>query len=294
MDSLEECGIHYLTASSVQQWREQPAVWVMEKLLGIRENRATAVAKTIAVKDGLRHALYAEDAYIGEDIALDVYRRKLLEWRIDPTSEAARSDEDIVLPLYDVHVKEIQRLGLLKKPLATGIASSLLVDGLGTALLAVTDFVFDDAQLRIKCCGRLPSSIQPRDMAALALDARVRGQVPMIVYATPKKLATYVPNGIELDAALDALIADARSLETFVRTAETPMHALAMLPVNTGHYLWKPELQVAASNMLNQWRTQNGALCTEGRGLPEGAARISHLDLLPDDRSGDAESDLEW
>jgi hypothetical protein len=291
---LTEIGLRYLTASAVQQWSVCPATWVLGSLFGKRDFKVPAVARHMAVRDALRACLHHQDDKAGDDVLIRTYTNRLIEWGIDPASEAARSDEDTLLPLLDGCVKEFQQVGCFKMPLAFRIASSLLVAGIETPLLSVADFVFEHTQVKVKTGKRLPSKIEPRDMAALALDARVRAQHPIIIYVTPKKSAVYEPTGAELKEALDQLCFEAMSLETMLLTAQSPGHALAMLPMNGDHFMWKPQLKVEALKIINQWRTSCGTLCTEIRELREGAGRITHRDLLPDARSWDAEGDVEW
>jgi hypothetical protein len=296
MQGLDECGIRYLTASAIQTWRDSPAIWALGALFGLKNFQVPQVARHIAVRDGLRMCLHYASERAGEDVALGVYNRKLREWGLNPLGEAERSEEDIVLALLECHVKEFQRLGLFKKPLAYGIASAVLVVGLDTPLLSVADFVFDNAQVKVKTGKQVPSKPKPREMAALALDSLARPAVPAhVIYATHKRAATYTPTLSQLCVALEQLRMDAIAIETLVKTAQSPEHLLAMLPLNQDHFMWKPQLQAAALRILHQSREEvDGLIRAEKREFSEGSGRQPHLHLLPHVGPGDAESDLEW
>ena len=293
MDGFEHCDIRYLTAASLQQWREAPALWALKHLFGIHSYKCSAVAKAIALKDGLRYCMHNQNERAGEDIALGVYERKLEEWGIDLQSPSARSDHDSLLPSLQCHVQEIQRRGLLKKPLAFAVAKHVWIEDIEVPFLSVVDFVFEEVQLKVKFGGRCPSTIQPRDIAAMSVDADVRFQRPAILYGTMKKVGWFEPDHMQLRSALQRLRAEAMALQTLLKTAESREQVLAMLPINHYHYQWRPDLLEAATAIVNTYQEkQRGLICTEGRGLPERPARIACGDLLPDSGSWDSEVDL--
>lgn len=293
MDTLEECGITYLTAASLQLWREAPAVWALRYLFGIHSYKLPKVARSVALKDGLRAYLHTHDESLAEDTALEAYERKLVDWCVSPSDPDARSQHCTILPMISVIVKEIKDLGIDQKPLAFSIARHVPVDWAPVPLLSVVDFVFADRQLKIKFTDRRPSAIKPRDLASLAIDVMARNQPPQIVYVTHKHAGWHEPTIDELYVAQRQLQAEAEAMEVFLLSAQTREHALAMLPLNHEHWAWKPGLLEAASNIITQSKEKTlGLICTERRRLSEGASRHPRGDLLPGPGSWDAEIDF--
>lgn len=291
--NLEEAGIGYLTARSISQWRESPALWVLHRMFGVVDFKVPAVARSIACHDGLRHILYTGDISAGEDVALQVYVRKLGDWGLDAGSPEARSDQDSILCSIQCLVQEIQHRGLLKKPLATRISVPVWMEGVSVPLLSIAHYVWDNLQLDVKFGLKCPTSIQPKDMLTLVLNEKARAQPAEICYVTPKKVGWYEPEVPALLKCWEKAAIDARAMETFVLTAPSREHALAMLPLNPDTYLWKPHLLEAATDILINSREKIiGSLCSQNRELPESTSGRPHRNLLPSDRSWNAEIEL--
>lgn len=290
---LDEIGLNYLTASSLSHWRDSPANWVMVKLMGAQPEYKASFARAVAIREGVKHAIFFEDPRAGEDVIERVFQEKVKSWKISP--QQAIIEEGSILALYDVLVKEIQGHGFLKKPLASNLSKVVWINDLSVPLLSAVDFVFDELQLKVKTTMRCPKAIQPRDMAALSIDAMARDQPTAIVYATPKKSIWLEPDPSELTEALDGLYHEARSVETFLRTAESPQHALAMLPIDPGHFRWSPtSLARAIETLKTSQEAIHAIIRSKDGGFSERATRNARLDLLPASGSWDPESDMEW
>jgi hypothetical protein len=176
MDSLDEAGITYLTASSVSQWREAPALWVLRYLFGIKDFRSAAFARTLALRDGLKAAVNQLEIGKAEDLALGVYFAHLERMGIDPSSPEARNEHDSMLPMLDMSVKEFRARGLMVRPWACGIATSHWVEDIDVPLLSIADFVYESVQVKVCFTHRFPSKIRPKDLMGMAIDSLVRQQ----------------------------------------------------------------------------------------------------------------------
>lgn len=252
MDTLDECGIKYLTASAIDQWRDSPAVWALKAFFGFQDYRSPAFARSMALKDGLRGAFNQLGRSASEDLALRVFQMKLGEWGIAPASPGALKEHDSILSMLDGAVKEFLERGLMVRPMASGIANSHWVDDIEVPLLSVADFVFDTHQVKVVFTHRCPSAPRPRDLMGLAIDALVRSQQVAVLYVTMKKAAWYEPSPDDLAAALRDFVMEARNLQTFVHTIDSREHAMACLPLNSGHYRWTPALREKAISIITE------------------------------------------
>jgi hypothetical protein len=297
MATFEEAGIRYLTAASIQAFRDNSALWVMRYLFGRSDFRSAAFARSLALNDGMKAALHYGDVGRGEDAALWSYERRLEGAGIKPSDPSARSEQDAILPMFNMAVKALQEnLGGLERPISSGLATHTFIGDFSTPFLSVPTFVFEQVQLHIKYTHRLPSKIQPKDMMALAIDGEARDVQPGILYVTMKKHAWLIPSQRELTEAAQQLVEDASALTAFLGAADSPEQALAMCPLNPEFYQWKPQLLSDCRTILRNHKEKllDGSLCPQiGRRFSESPARHPHRNLLPDYRSGDADNDGE-
>lgn len=297
MATFEEVGIRYLTAASVQAFREAPALWVLRYLFGKKDFRSPAFARSLALSDGMRQMLHHSNLGMGEDVALHSYVRMTDEWELNrDTDTGARNEHDNILPMFEVAVKALSaNLGGLFRPNSSGLATHTFIGDLSTPFLSVPTFTFDQLQMHIKYTNRCPSKPKPKDLMAMAIDSLARPRLGCaILYVTAKKAAWYEPRPEELVEAVMGLGFDARALEVFLAAVESPEHALAMTPLNPDFYQWKPELLSEARQILfNSVEKVNGIICAKVRGrLPESKSWDTHVDLLSVDRPWDTEIEL--
>lgn len=291
MATFEECGIRYLTAASIQAFRENSALWVLRYLMGRSDFRSPAFARSLALGDGMKHTLHFDDVGGGEDVALDSYLSRIEGFGIPRDDPKALAEQDAILPMLELAVKALQQnLGGLFRPIASGLATSTFIRNFNTPFLSIPAFIWADVQLHIKYTHALPSKIKPKDLMAVAIDDHARSTRPAVLYVTMKKFAWYEPEPADIEYAIQCLTQDAQALQVFLGAVTTPEHALAMCPLNPEFYQWKPQLLSEARQILGG--VDYGALCAKDRRFSEGHTRDSHGGLLPDDRLGDAEDEF--
>ncbi len=272
MNDFDECGIHYLTASSIDAYRDNPAAWVMRYLYGLQTGSA-ALARTIAVRSAVKHWMYGMDLGSVED-KLDEFFQVVCEDRgVDIHSPDARSEHSTLLALFTRAIKALQQLGVGaqvgKLPLAAGLPHSVWADGLDAPFLTAPAFVFQDFTLELKFGKRCYTSVQPRDLANLAVQSRAYpGKPQKILYVTHSKDSAPEVSPEALEAAWAALVIDALALQTFIKTATTREHALAMVPVNPSQFRWdEPALTKAGEILALTQERLDGLKSTENREL---------------------------
>jgi hypothetical protein len=65
-NGFELHGVHHLSASSLNLWASEPALWVMERLLGLRSPGNALMARGKAVEEGV-HAGLVDSSKTFED-----------------------------------------------------------------------------------------------------------------------------------------------------------------------------------------------------------------------------------
>jgi len=250
MDSFDECGIRYLTPSSINAFRDNPAYWVMRFLYGV-QTTSPAFIRSIAVKAGVKSMLYERKLGHAEDRALETFQHRIGVSGMDWEDPGVQDEYDNVLPMFDLAVKALDGLGLIKMPTAMDMPTHVWADGVTAPFLSSPDIVYEDCVVDLKPTKRCPSKLPFRDLAAMAIHSRAReGVVIHNIYATNKKYASYAPLPSQLDEAWADLVTDAFALQTFVFSAESREHALAMTPLNRDHFYWSDESLEKARSIL--------------------------------------------
>lgn len=287
MNDFDECGIRYLTASSIDMYRDNPGAWVMRYLYGLQTGSA-ALARTIAVRSAAKHWIYGESLGNVEDRLDEFFQVVCADRGVDIHSPDARSEHSTLLALFTRTVQALQQLGVGhnvgKLPLAAGLPHSVWADGLEAPFLAAPAFVFQDFTLELKWGKRCYTDVQPRDLGNLAVQSRVyRDRPQKILYITHSKDSCPEIAPERLEAAWAALVVDALALQTFIKTATTREHALAMVPVNPSQFRWDgPTLTRAGEILALTQERLNGIARTENLQLRDPGAGDVLGDLLQD------------
>lgn len=283
MDSFDECGIRYITPSSINAYRANPAYWVMRYFYG-EKSTSPAFIRSIAVKAGVKALLYKRDMGRAEDVVLETYQHRIGAEKLPWDDPGVQNEYDNCLPMFGGLVKALEALDLIKVPTATGLPISVWADGVTAPFLSSPDIVFDDCVVDLKPTKACPSKIPERDLVAMAIHSRARKTEVFNIYATGKRYAVHAGLPWQLDQAWLDLVIDAQALQTFVLSAESREHALAMTPLNRDHFYWSPESLDKARGVLKltQERLHGLKDAAGTRRLREPGAGDLSGDLLPD------------
>jgi hypothetical protein len=242
MASFEECGIKWLSASSISNYCANPAYWVVRYLIGERGRMVPAICRADAVYHGTKTWCFGADQRTAEDWALGEFEMNTQE--MDPGERA--KEHDAILPMLDETCKLFQAFGFRQAPLTARVFNTVWLEGISASFVTKPDFEFPDCIVDLKTTHALPSSIREKDLINGALHMLRRGKPVFVCYATMKKAACYQLGRREAEEALVKLTLDAVALQNFVDRIESPEQALSMVPLNEKHFLWSPELLAVA------------------------------------------------
>lgn len=290
MDSLEECGIRYMTAGSVAMYRDNPAAWVMQYLFGIKSVPRASLARLIAVKEAAKAYLYRGDESEATDLLMTSFEAHCWRANINPMEDSdARDEYSTLLELFASIVKGINELqvgvNFGKTPLAAELASSFMVDGLEIPILGSPDFTFDDMLLQLKPGKMCYQKLQDRDVITCSILHQIKRLPINIIYATYKKhnICQSIPTSAESIDALVGLVRDAVAIQTMVKTVESREHALAIMPLNPAQFRWSRDQLTSAREILAISEGQvNAILSAKVTELRSGPGGDASWDLLQD------------
>ena len=224
-------GIEHVSASSLNLWAAQPALWVMERLLKLRAPVGAAAHVGTAVERGVEHALLHPDAlHDAVPVALTAY---------DALSGDAEQRLKIA-PMVEQGVKLLAELGKPDVP-ETGRQHRVEVqlDGVQVPCIGFTDFVFHahGIVVDLKTGGALPSAIKASHARQGAVYARAHGNYAMrFAYVTPKKGAIYQLDDVAGNLA--ALSNIARRLDRFLAVSKDPQELAAIVCPDYESFYW--------------------------------------------------------
>lgn len=241
-NGFQRHGIDHLSASSLNLWAAQPALWIMERLLGRRMPPRTAAARGRAVEHGVHvglidpakpieacvaeaeHAFNRETALSG-DPRRDEERRRLAGWVRGALAE---------LRPYGIPDGYQERV-------------ETRLDDVPVPIIGFIDWRFSDHGLIVdlKTTERFPSQIGEAHGRQGAIYAVAHGNFGMrFAYAKPapgkndpRQVAVYEMSGDDVRRHLSALRAIALSLGRFLAMSNDA-HALASLIVPDFESFW--------------------------------------------------------
>jgi hypothetical protein len=248
------------------------------------KSTSPAFIRSIAVKAGIKALLYQREMGRAEDVVLETYQHRIGAEELPWDDPGVQDEYDNCLPMFGGLVKALAELDLIKVPTAMDLPTSVWADGVEVPFLSSPDIVFDDCVVDLKPTKACPSKIPERDLVAMTIHHRARGVQVFNIYATTKRHAIHTGLPWQLDQAWIDLVIDAQALQTFVLSAQSREHALAMTPLNRDHFYWSPESLDKARGVLKltQERLHGLKNAAGTRRLREPGAGDASWDLLPD------------
>lgn len=224
MNGFERHGIGHVSASSLNLFAAQPALWVMERLLKRRGPVGCAAHRGTASESGIVYGLLNPDADVTacQALALSEYD-KLAALSGDPRREKER---EAIPDIVATALPELRAYGV-PDLLQSKIERQL--EGVSVPLIGFLDvgWTRHGITLDIKTSLRLSSEINPshaRQVAGYVAGTNNEGR---IAYCTPKKIGVY---RLENAAAHLADLANiARRLERFLSVSSDPAELAAMV-----------------------------------------------------------------
>jgi hypothetical protein len=238
MNAFERHGLGHLSASSLNTWAAEPALWVMEKLLGKRAPAGAAAARGTAAEAGVAHGLFQPDAEIAEcqAVALASFDRAAAF-----LTDASREKEREAIPgMVEVALRELRQYG---RPTPVGIMGGqhkveVRIADVPVPIIGYQDFLFADHGIVVdlKTQLALTSKISPAHARQGAVYIAGTNREMRFCYTTPKKCAVYRLE--DAPAHLDVLRAIAHRLERFLAVSADPHELAGIVCPNYEAFYW--------------------------------------------------------
>lgn len=194
MTAFERHGITHLSASSVNLFISQPALWCASYLMGKRTPVGPAAHRGTAIEAGVEAGLFDPQMPVEEAqrIAREKYHT-LTRLNADPRVEKER---EVIEPSVAVALAELRQYGVPDKPTdGRQHKLELTVPGVPVPVWGFLDFIWPDHGIigDLKSVGKIPSSISGAHARQGALYLQHGSNLQMrFAYVTAKKMAVYV------------------------------------------------------------------------------------------------------
>lgn len=231
-------GLNHLSATSLNLWAAQPALWVVEKLLRRRASPGCAAHRGTAVEHGVALGLFQPILGIAEcqAAALAEYDR-LTALSADPNRARER---DAVPGLVETALTELRQYGPPTPP-PEGHRQhrvEVALPDVPVPVIGYQDFVWDahGIVLDLKTQLRLAGEISPVHARQGAVYVAGSNHQMRFCYATPKKVAVYALE--DTRTPLLTLRHIAIRLERFLRLSRDPQELVGLLCPDFESFWW--------------------------------------------------------
>lgn len=231
MNSFETHGIYHLSASSLNTYAAEPAIWVMERLLKKRTPVGASAHRGSAVEYGVQTGL-AGSSVEHAQLAAMVRFQELTALSGDPNREKeGAAIEDMV----KVALSELSQYGT---PSHYQKRIEYPLPGVPVPLLGFSDFEWEQhgIVLDLKTQLRLTSEITVAHARQVAAYIYGTNSEARVCYVTPKKCGVYRLETPEVHMA--ALTQIAQRLGRFLAISSDPMKLASMVVPDYDSFYW--------------------------------------------------------
>lgn len=219
--------------SSLNTFAASPALFVLEKLLGVRQPGNAPMYRGTAVEDGTTHGLMNPGAPVSECVAVAF---KKYDTITALSSDARREDYRATIPdMVATALSELRPYGI---PSHCQGFVEWKPEGLKFPVVGYWDYHFEQHNITIdlKTSEKLPSAIKVPHARQVSLYVTSNNADARICYVTPKKHATYQVENI--DAHRNALHQMALRCEAFLALSEDPTFFKSITLPDLDSFYW--------------------------------------------------------
>lgn len=242
MNPFEKHGITHLSASSLNLYINQPALWAGKYLYGWRDDVGAKAWVGRAVEAGLTAAMHGE--INGFQVAAEAFEAEA-QGVVDDETDKARAEVKPMLDQALLAMKEY--LGC--RPLCQ-IKIEYWFDGIDIPVIGYLDYDFEPLGIvDLKTTRAMPSAPRAEHAAQVALYCLARKERGHLLYVTPKRNAVYPVENPE--EAIKPLKRAAYSLRNMLRLAMTKNDALSMFAPDFESFYWSDKTRAAYREAIN-------------------------------------------
>ena len=241
MNAFEKHGINHLSASSLNEWMNDPLIWSIKYLGKHRDEYAPAAWRGNAVEDGLTAVLHGKD---GAGVAANTFENNAM----GDLSDEVEAERKLVAPMLAQAAKWTPP----SKLMGAQVKVEHWFDGVPVPAVGYIDYVFDCGTIvDLKTTKACPSAPRANHTRQVALYRAARNNAPAsLLYVTHAKHACYPVGDNQAAEGLAELRCAALTLERFLSVVDGAQDAMHMLPLNTDDFRVSASLKAAHQQLM--------------------------------------------
>jgi hypothetical protein len=248
---FERHSIGHLSASSLNVWAAQPALWIMERLLGRRLATGIAAARGKAVEHGVHLGLTNPPASLDE--CIDAAEREFIRQTVLSVDPRREDERKKLAGWVTGALAELRQYGT---PDGYQEKVEIRLDGIAVPIIGYVDWLFSQhgVIVDLKTTERFPSQIGNSHGRQGAVYASAHGNFGMrFAYAKPapgktdkRQVTVYEMSGDDVRQHLAALRAIALSLGRFLAVSDDPHELAGLIVPDFDSFWWSDQAARAA------------------------------------------------
>ena len=266
MNAFETHGITHLSASSLNLYVAEPALWVMERLLGKRAPVGVRAHGGSAVESGVTEGLLKPKIsfYECQETALQHFRQ-LTAFSTDARLEQER---EAIPEMVAVALAELRQYGV---PTEVQRKIEITLDGVPVPFKGYIDMSFGQHKVDVdlKTTLRMPSKIGASHARQGANYAKATGHEQRFAYTTPKKIAVYILQ--DVNERLTEIANVAQRMEKFLGQSKDAEELAGMLVPDPDSYFWNNPTAQALRKEAEAGISSRASNTTRGPGGSSGS-----------------------
>jgi len=251
MNAFERHGVEHLSASSLNLWAAQPALWIMERLLGRRTPPGVIAARGKAVEHGVHLGL--SNPHMSLDECIEGAEREFVRQTALSTDPRREEERKKLAGWVRGALAELRQYGT---PDGYQEKIEVRLDDVAVPLIGYIDWRFSNHGLIVdlKTTERFPSQIGDAHGRQGAVYASAHGNFGMrFAYAKPapgktdkRQVMVYEMSGDDIRRHLSALRAIALSLGRFLALSNNPRELAGLIVPDFDSFWWSEPAARAA------------------------------------------------
>lgn len=245
--SFAHHNIKHLSASSLALYRNQPSLWVLQYLYGVKGEVGPAAWRGSAVESGVDWAVMRP----GDDFSVAL-AKALDRFETDAQGESSNDVEmerNSIEPMLHQAVSIMKPLGM---PIARQVKIEHWIDGIEVPVIGYIDYIYEDALVDLKTTNRMPSEPRPDHTVQVAIYKAAKQRAPKLAYVTSKKAEMKTLTDEQLEQGMWTAIKSAHAVRALLSAVGSREQAAALFVPDFTSYFWNDALITEA---LHIWRT---------------------------------------
>ena len=247
MDPFARHGIRHLSASSLNLYVSQPALWCGKYLLKWRDDVGPGAWRGNAVETGCDLAAYNRTAPM-EAILAKAIERFEIDAQGDASDEVQKERDAIRLMLEQA----VPFFAARPIPIGRQVKVEAWIDGVPVPVIGYLDYLYEDGLVDLKTTHRLPSEPTRSHVAQTAIYWKARKVRPTLFYATTQKKAPFELSDEQLAEGWSDMERAAKALMSMLRRAQSGRDALEMFAPDFSSFYWSDATKALAMGAYSQ------------------------------------------